>query len=63
MAPLFLIRHANVMRDPAVSAHEWRLSANGRSRTIALARHLTTNSDSLPKLTRNLLVSFYENKG
>lgn len=47
MTHLFLIRHANVVRDPAIPSHEWRLSENGRSRTIALAHKLATRPTRL----------------
>jgi broad specificity phosphatase PhoE len=47
MPQLFLIRHANVVRDPAVPAHEWRLSANGRSRTHQLAQQVTSHPTRL----------------
>ncbi|NHZ71845.1 MAG: hypothetical protein GWP17_02015 [Aquificales bacterium] len=47
MSQIFLIRHANVIRDPAVSSHEWQLSANGRSRTKQLAHTLTNHPTRL----------------
>lgn len=47
MAQIFLIRHANVERDPAILSHEWRLSANGRSRTSQLAHALTNHPTRL----------------
>jgi broad specificity phosphatase PhoE len=37
MRKLLLIRHANVVRDPAVSSHQWRLSAAGSVAASALA--------------------------
>ena len=42
MTSLLLIRHAHVVRDPAVPSHEWRLSANGRFRTSHLAHQQTS---------------------
>lgn len=47
MPRLFLIRHANVVQDPTVPAHEWALSENGRSRTLALAHRLTNHPTRL----------------
>ncbi|MBE2224463.1 MAG: histidine phosphatase family protein [Anaerolineae bacterium] len=47
MTQLLLIRHANVLQQSAVSAHEWQLSANGRSRTIQLAHSFTTHPTRL----------------
>ncbi len=38
MTQFFLIRHANVVREPDVSSHAWKLSENGRSRTKQLAQ-------------------------
>jgi broad specificity phosphatase PhoE len=47
MTHLFLIRHANVVRDAAVPSHEWRLSENGRSRTKQLATSITNHPTRL----------------
>ncbi len=47
MTHLFLIRHGNVVREPEVASHEWRLSENGRSRTRHLAHTQTTHPTRL----------------
>lgn len=47
MTQLLLIRHANVVRDPAVPSREWRLSENGRFRTKQLAAQLTIHPTRL----------------
>jgi broad specificity phosphatase PhoE len=47
MSQLFLIRHANVVRDLTVPSHEWKLSENGRSCTMQLAHKLTHNPTRL----------------
>lgn len=47
MTNLFLVRHADVVRDAAVPSHEWRLSENGRSRTKQLATLLTNHPTRL----------------
>ena len=47
MTHLFLIRHANVVRDAAIPSHKWRLSENGRSRTKKLATLFTNHPTRL----------------
>ena len=47
MTHLFLIRHGNVVREPEVASHAWRLSENGRSRTRHLAHTQTTRPTRL----------------
>jgi len=47
MNQLFLIRHANVVRDPTIPSHEWKLSENGRSRTNTLANSQTNHPTRL----------------
>jgi broad specificity phosphatase PhoE len=47
MTHLFLIRHGNVVQEPDAASHEWRLSANGRSRTRQFAHTLTNHPTRL----------------
>ncbi len=39
---LIFVRHAAVHIDPAISSHQWPLTADGRSTTHRLAHHLKT---------------------